>query len=146
MMSRYLHSTLICLAMVWGGMGCVPVKPIGPTTSGYFFVLRVSEPRLFLVLSGSPMAEHLPRQAEVIVQVQSAQGQPVDGVPVEFVLTGQEIASVTPRQAVTSAGQARAVLQPSATGAARVVARVEGMQQEVGITVSNTGGQMGASP
>jgi hypothetical protein len=92
------------------------------------------------------MAEHLPREAAVIVQVQNAQGQPVDGVPVEFALTGQEIAAVTPSQAVTSAGQVRAVLRPSATGAARVVARVEGMQQAVGISVSNAGGQMGASP
>jgi hypothetical protein len=119
------------------------MKPVGPTTSGYFFVLRVSEPRLFLVLSGSPMAEHLPHEAEVIVQVQNAQGQPVDGVPVEFALTGQEIAAVTPSRVGTSAGQARAVLQPSATGAARVVARVEGLQQAVGISVSNTPGQMG---
>ena len=144
MMSRYLHITLICLAMVWGGMGCASTKPIGPTTpSGYFFVLRVSATSLFLVLPGSPMAEHLPHEAEVIVQVQNAQGQPVDGVPVEFALTGQEIASVTPRQAVTSAGQARAVLQPSSTGVARVVARVESMQQEVGISVSSPPSQMG---
>jgi hypothetical protein len=106
-------------------------------------VLRVSETQLFLVLPGSPWAEHLPREAEVSVQVQNAQGQPVDGVPVEFSLAGQEIATVTPRQAVTQAGQARAVLQPSSTGAARVVARVEGLQQAVRLSVSSPPSQMG---
>jgi hypothetical protein len=136
--------TLLCLALGWGGMGCAPMQPVGPTApSGYFFVLHVSETRLFLLLPESPLVERFPREAAVLVQVQNAQGQPVDGVPVEFALTGQEIATVTPRQVVTSAGQARAVLQPSSTGVARVVARVEGLQQAVGISVSNPHGRMG---
>jgi hypothetical protein len=146
MMSRYLHITLLCLAIVWGGMGCAPVKPVGPTIpSGYFFLLSLSDTRLFLILPESPVARYLPGQADVVVQVRNAQGQPVDGVPVEFTVTGMEIASVTPRQAVTSAGQARALLQLSSTGVARVVARVEGMQQEVGFSVSNPDGQTGRS-
>jgi hypothetical protein len=137
MMSHYVRMLLLCLALLWGNMACAPVKPVGPTTpSGYFFSLRVSDTQLFLVLPGFSFA-HLPREAEVIVQVQNAQGQPVDGVAVEFSVTGTQIATVTPQRVFTRSGQARAVLTPSITGVARVVARVEGMQQEVRITVAS---------
>jgi hypothetical protein len=118
-------------------MACAPVKPVGPTTpSGYFLALRVSATQLFLILPGFSYA-HLPREAEVIAQVQNAQGQPVDGVAVEFTVTGMQIAAVTPQRAVTRGGQARAMLTPSTTGVARVVARVEDMQQGVRITVTS---------
>jgi hypothetical protein len=131
-----VHITLLCLVLVWGSVACAPAKPVGPTTpSGYFFSLRVSDTQLFLVSSGFSY-EHLPRQAEVIVQVQNAQGQPVDGVPVELTVAGMQIAAVTPPRMLTHGGQAHAVLTPSTTGAARVVARVEGMQQEVRFAVS----------
>jgi hypothetical protein len=136
-MLHYVPITLLCLALVWGSMACAPAKLVGPTTpSGYFFSLRVSDTQLFLTLQGSSF-EHLPRQAEVIAQVQNAQGQPVDGVPVEFAVAGMQIAAVTPARMLTHSGQAYAVLTPSTTGTARVVARVEGMQQEVRIAVTS---------
>jgi hypothetical protein len=135
-MRHYVHITLLCLALVWGSMACAPAKLVGPTTpGGYFFSLRVSDTELFLILSGFSY-ERLPRQAEVIVQVQNAQGQPVDGVPVEFAVAGRQIAEVAPPRVLTQHGQARAVLTPSTTGAARVVAGVEGMQREVRFAVS----------
>jgi hypothetical protein len=144
-MPHYVHVTLLCLALVWGSMACAPAKLVGPTTpGGYLFSLRVSDTGLFLSLSGSSF-EHLPRQAEVIVQVQNAQGQPVDGVPVEFAVAGMRIAAVTPPRVLTQSGQARAVLTPSTTGAARVVARVEGMQQEVRFAVSSAPSPSGMS-
>lgn len=136
-MPHYVHITLLCLALVWGSTACAPAKLVGPTIpSGYFFSLRVSDTQLFLTLPGSTL-EHLPRQAEVIVQAQNAQGQPVDGVTVEFAVAGMQIATVTPPRVLTRSGQARAVLTPSTTGAARVVAGVEGMQQEVRFSVSS---------
>jgi hypothetical protein len=113
------------------------MKPVGPTTpSGYFLSLRVSDTRLFLVLPGFTFA-HLPRQAEVIAQVQNAQGQPVDGVAVEFTVAGMQIATIAPQRVLTRSGQARAVLTPSSTGTVRVVASVENMQQAVSITVAS---------
>ena len=137
MMSHYVHRTLLCLALIWGSMACAPAKLVGPTTpSGYFFSLRASDTQLFLVLPGFSFA-HLPREAEVIAQVQNAQGQPVDGVAVEFTVAGMQIATVTPQRVLTRSGQARAMLTPSTTGATRVVARVEGMQQEVRIAVAS---------
>jgi hypothetical protein len=136
-MPHYMHITLLCLALIWGSMACAPAKRLGPTTpSGYFFSLRVSDTELFLILSGFSY-EHLPREAEVIVQVQNAQGQPVDDVPVEFAVAGMQIAAVTPPRVLTHSGQARAVVTPSTTGVARVVARVEGMQQAVRIAVTS---------
>jgi hypothetical protein len=60
-------------------------------------------------------------------------------------VTGMQIATVTPQRAVTSGGQARAVLQPSTIGAARVVAGVEGMQQEVRFSVSTPPSPSGMS-
>jgi hypothetical protein len=135
-MLHFVRITLLCLVVVWGNMACAPVKPVGPTTpTGYFFSLRVSDTKLFLTLQGASFA-HLPREAELIVQVQNAQGQPVDGVAVEFAVAGMQIAAVTPQRVVTHSGQARAVLTPSTTGAARVVARVESMSQEVWFTVN----------
>ena len=135
-MLHFVRITLLCLVVVWGSMACASVKPVGPTTpTGYFFSLRVSDTKLFLTLQGASFA-HLPREAELIVQVQNAQGQPVDGVAVEFAVAGMQIAAVTPQRLVTHSGQARAVLTPSTTGAARVVARVESMSQEVWFTVN----------
>jgi hypothetical protein len=140
-----MRLTLLCAALGCGTIACAPAKLVGPTTpSGYFFSLRVSDTRLFLVIPGSSF-EHLPRQAEVIGQVQNAQGQPVDGVPVEFAVVGMQIAEVTPQRVVTRSGQARAVLTPSTTGVARVVARVEGMEQEVRINVSSAPNPSGMS-
>ena len=136
-MPHYVCITLLCLALVWGSMACAPAKLVGPTTpSGYFFSLRVSDTQLFLTQEST--FEHLPRQAEVLVQVQNTQGQPVDGVSVEFAVAGMQIAALTPPRVLTRRGQARAVLTPSTIGAARVVAGVEGMQQEVRFSVSNT--------
>jgi hypothetical protein len=137
MTPHYVRMILLCLALLWGSMACAPVRPVGPSTpSGYFLSLRVSDIRLFLVLPGFSFA-HLPRQAEVIAHVQDAQGQPVDGVAVEFSVAGMQIATVTPQRVLTRGGQARAVFTPSVTGAARVVARVEDMQQEVWISVAS---------
>jgi hypothetical protein len=144
-MSRYLRLMLFCVTLGWGSIACAPAKLVGPTTpSGYFLALRVSDTRLFLVISGS-LFEHLPHQAEVIVQVQNAQGQPVDGVPVEFAVAGMQIATVTPQRVLTRSGQARAMLTPSSTGVARVVARVEGIEQEVRISVSSPPSPSGMS-
>jgi Big-like domain-containing protein len=134
-MRYFARLTLLCLVVVWGSMACAPVKPLGPTApTGYFFSLRVSDPKIFLTLPGT--FEHLPRQAELTVQVQNAQGQPVDGVTVEFEVAGMEIAAVTPQRVATRSGQARAVLMPSTIGSARVVAHVENMSQAVRFAVA----------
>jgi hypothetical protein len=135
-MLHFVRITLLCLIVVWGSMACAPVQPIGPTTpTGYFFSLRVSDPKIFLTSPGT--FEYLPRQADLIVQVRNAQGQPVDGVAVEFEVTGMQIAAVTPQRVVTHSGQAHAVLTPSTVGSARVVAHVENMSQAVRFAVAS---------
>jgi hypothetical protein len=79
--------------------------------------------------------------AALVVQVQDAQGHPVDGVLVAFALEPewQQSASITPPQARTRHGMVRAILEPKTTGAIRVMARVENVTQAVVIAVSNPG-------
>ena len=45
-----------------------------------------------------------PTSAELIVRVQNTQGQPVDGIPVEFQVAPEGSASVSPQRALTNGG------------------------------------------
>jgi hypothetical protein len=51
----------------------------------------------------------------------------------------QQKASLTPQQAGTCAGLARAILVPELIGAIRVMARVENVTQQIVLTVSLPG-------
>jgi len=121
---------LLCLLVVGSSLACTPQpKLVGPTVpSGYFFAVRVPDIK----------TERLPASAELTVRVQDAQGQPVDGVPVQFQVepAGERSASVSPQRAMTNSGTARAVFQAESAGRARVQVRVENTTQEAVITVT----------
>jgi Big-like domain-containing protein len=121
---------LLCLMVVCSSMACAPQpKLAGPTApSGYFFVMRAPDIK----------TERLPASAELTVRVQDAQGQPVDGVPVQFQVapTGERIGSVSPERAMTNSGTARGVFQAQSAGRAPVRVRVENTTQEAVITVT----------
>lgn len=125
----YARWLLLCLMVVCSSLACTPQpKLVGPTVpSGYFFVVRVSDIK----------TERLPASTELTVRVQDAQGQPVDGVPVEFQMesAGERIGSVSPQRAMTNSGTARAVFQAQSAGRAPVLVRVEKTTQEAVITV-----------
>lgn len=85
------------------------------------------------------LAGNLPHNTEVIVRVQNAAGQPVDGVPVEFQVAPSWVdsVSITPEIALTKDGIARTRVQPLTSGALRLTARVEDITQESIIVVQS---------
>ena len=136
-MIRYISILFLGVMLVGGGMGCAP-KLIGPTQpSGYFFSLIVSDPQIYLFVN-PPSDRRLRDFAQVVVRVQNAQGQPVNGVPVEFQVESAwaQHASLTPPRAITQGGEALSVFRAKTTGAVRVMVRVEDMTRETLIIVS----------
>jgi Bacterial Ig-like domain (group 1) len=136
-MRRHLYRVFLCLALIITGVACAP-KLVGPTgTSGYFFSLSVSPTQIWLEPS-MLMSTERPTFAELLVQVRNAQGQPVDGVPVEFHVEPEWTNSVTlePPRTTTQGGVAQVIFRARSTGVARVMARVEDTIQETTITIS----------
>jgi hypothetical protein len=123
---RRLRLILLCLALASSSMACAP-KRVGPTASGYFFTVLVLNRNIFL-----------PETTELAVNVQNAQGQPVDGVPVTFQVEPgwAQDALIVPPQALTQGGTARAIFRARTTGAARVMVRVDNEVQAATIIIS----------
>jgi hypothetical protein len=118
---------LLCLGLVGSGIACAP-KRLGPTAAGYYFTVRVLNPSIYLS-----------EASEVRVDVQNAQGQPVDGVSVTFQVepSWAQNASIAPPQALTRGGMARAVLQAQTIGSLRIIVHVDNAVQEVRISVEH---------
>jgi hypothetical protein len=76
---------------------------------------------------------------ELVVRVQDAQGQPVDGVSVEFHVEPSWIQStaITPQRAITEDGVARAIIEPRTIGVVHVMARVENAAREASFLVQS---------
>jgi hypothetical protein len=121
-----LRLVLLCLVLACSSMSCAP-KLVGPTASGQYFFLRV-DPSI-----------NLARVSELFVHVQNAQGQPLDGVPVTFELEPKwaQRATISPQQALTRGGTARAIFQARTTGSARVIVRVDNATAEARINISS---------
>jgi hypothetical protein len=126
-MMRLWYLTLLYLALAGSGMACAP-KRLGPTAAGYYFTVRLLTPQIFLSDAAS-----------VRIDVQNAQGQPVDGVSVTFQVEPDwaQQASISPQQALTQGGTVRAVLQAQTTGIVRIMVRVDDSVQEVRITIAS---------
>jgi hypothetical protein len=133
-----VYRIFLCLALVVTGIACAP-KLLGPTgPSGYFFSLSVSTSNIWLAPAGLIPSERLPTFAELSVQVRDAQGQPVDGVPVEFQVepAWTNSASLEPSRTITRGGVAQTIFRAQTTGAVRIIARVEDTVRETRIAVS----------
>jgi hypothetical protein len=76
--------------------------------------------------------------AEVVVRVRNGQGQPLDGVPVEFQVDPEWAgsASVSPQRVLTRNGTARAMLHIDTIGVVNVAAHVGTITKEASIAVS----------
>lgn len=136
---RFLTMSLLGLALMVGGMACAPTF-IGPTApSGYQFSLQAYPSQIWLPNQLYSYNQRFPTQSTLTVKVQTAQGQPVDGVPVVFSLPSDwsPHASITPQRVITRNGKAQAVFQSTTTGAVKVAAHVENQTQEVFIAISN---------
>lgn len=136
-MIRYLSLLFLGVMLVCGSTGCAP-KLIGPTQpSGYFFSLVVSDPQIYLLVNRLSY-EYLADSTQVIVRVHNAQGQAVNGVPVEFQVepSWAQNASLTPSRAITQDGEAHAVFHANLIGVVRLVVRVEDRARDTTIVVS----------
>lgn len=142
-MGQCVRWLLLCLMIVCSALACTPQRRLGGPTvpSGYFFTVQVSEP---VIEADVPPPEgygsrdeDIPNATELIVRVQNAQGQPVDGIPVEFQVepAWASTASVSPQRAITNGGTARSVFKAEGTGIAHVRVRVENTIQEATILV-----------
>jgi hypothetical protein len=142
-MRQFMYITLLCLGLACSGMACAP-KRVGPTVpGGYFFTLQVSQPVVWLGPEDTVMTALYPDTTELMVRVQNAQGQPVDGVPVVFEVEPAEagLASISPPQAATQNGTARATLRAlTTTGMVRVMARVDNAIQRTTIWIEKRRG------
>lgn len=139
---RHIRVMFLGLMLTYGVLACAP-KLVGPTvSSGYFFSLWVSEPYIWLSLDGDPREERYPSFTELTVQVQNAQGQPVNGVPVMFQVEPDWIqdASVTPHRVMTRVGTAKGIFRAETTGVVRITVHVDDTTQETRIVVSSPPG------
>jgi hypothetical protein len=95
--------------------------------------LQVADPIIFF---GLPDPRY-PQTTEVIVRVQDAQGQPVDGMTVLFSVapSWMPFASLTPAEARTRLGEARTVFAGKTTGVVPIMARVDTVTLSTAITV-----------
>jgi hypothetical protein len=124
----------------------------GPTApSGYRFSLSVFPASITTSSSASiddgPPWTVYKRTAELIAQVQDAQGRPVENVPVVFEVAPewQQDAEVIPSRVLTRQGRAQARFQSSLIGVVPVLARVENTTQQVTIAVSLPGDIRGSA-
>ena len=143
-MLRHFALSLLGLGLVCNSTGCAP-KLLGPTTpAGYFFTLEVSPNPIWLRTVDAARAASFPNMAECIVRVQDARGQPVDSVPVTFEVEPGWVhsASISPSQAQTRGGIARALFQAQTTGVVRVLAHVDQTTAQTSLTMLTYEGTM----
>jgi hypothetical protein len=119
----------LCLVLLLGGFGCAP-KLIGPTNpSGYRFAVIAP-------------ASILARESdEIVVHVQDAQGQKVDGVSVSFQVDPSWAgnASVTPTRTITRGGEAHTTFWAGIVGIVPIQVQVENTQHQLTIAVGLRG-------
>ena len=136
---QHIRVMSLGLMLTYGVLACAP-RLVGPTVpSGYFFSLRVSDPYIWLLLDGDPREKQYPSFTELTVQVQNAQGQPVDGVPVMFQVEPDWIqnASVAPHRVMTRVGMAKGIFRAETTGVVRIMVHVDDTTQETRIVVAS---------
>lgn len=116
---------LLVLALCGVQLACAPTF-VGPTASGYYVAVIYDS------------AIYLTGQAQVMVHVKNAQGQPLDGIPVTFQVEPSwvNMASVTPQRAVTRKGVANAIFQAQTIGVAHVIITVDRVSKKIEITIS----------
>jgi hypothetical protein len=97
--------------------------------------LHISDTLIWLEV---PPPLRLPQSAEVVVRVRDAQGQPVDGITVTFAVepSWTQYVSLTPAQAPTRNGDARAIFEGRTTGVVPIMARVDNVSLRASITVT----------
>jgi len=120
---------ILLLLGCWGALNGAALEtaqaPLQTLRHSYTVSLRV------------PKAVFQRQSVEVVVQVQSARGQPVDGLPVEFSLdpSSSRYTLLAPARATTRRGIARAFLRADHAGTVRVVVRAGAITKRADIMV-----------
>jgi hypothetical protein len=125
----YRRLVFLSVVLLVSSTACAPPR-VGPTVpSGYFFTLI------------APSTLFQGEAAEIIVRVYDAQGNPVDGVAVEFQIEPgwAAQASLTPSRLLTQKGAAHTVFQASLIGRVGITAQVEQTIQTARIWVTLRG-------
>jgi uncharacterized protein (DUF58 family) len=135
-MVRSIPPICLCCMLLWASTACGPQQYEIPVQSehGYRVSLHVSDTLIWLgPVRGGPQA------AALLVRVRDAQGQPVDGLTVLFSVEPDwtQNAALTPAEARTRNGEARAIFQANTTGVVHVMARVDNVTREAAITVNS---------
>ena len=126
---RLLLKSVFCLALPFFVMACAPTL-LGPTAAtGYFFT----------VLYPSTILLHA--ATEIVVKVQDAAGQPVDGLPVLFEVDASWSgdATISPARVSTHKGRASAVIEVGVLGIMPLWVTVDGTRQEIRINAEQRG-------
>ena len=135
-MFRSVPTICLCCMLLWVSTACGPQQYEIPVQSehGYRVSLHISDTLIWL----GP-ARGLPEAAALLVRVRDAQGQPVDGLTVLFSVAPDwtQNAAITPAEARTRNGDARAIFQANTTGVVHIMARVDNVTREAAITVSS---------
>jgi hypothetical protein len=151
---------LLCVVLVGGNVWAAEqLQPgagstqrrglIGPTASGYYLSIQLTSPSLYFYTGGPPTpgsksALKHPVSTLLMVQVQDAQGEPVNGVSVAFELeprsqmAGKLLISNT--KPVTQNGKVEVNVQLAnkvgASAAGQLIARVENMTISTGLSIA----------
>ena len=122
-MKRDVALMFLCLMLACMGVGCAPKQA---TLSKQGYAISLHPPDSPVLLGGQTGGV-----GELVVRVRDTQGQPVDGVPVDFDLDPSWLpyASITPQRALTRDGKARAIVEPRTTGLVQVMVRVDDATQ-----------------
>jgi len=135
-MVRSIPPICLCCMLLWVSTACGPQQYEIPVQSehGYRVSLHLSDTLIWL---GS--VQGFPQTAVLVVRVRDAQGQPVDGLTVLFSVAPDwtQNAALTPAEALTRQGEARAIFQANTTGVVHVMARVDNVTREATITVNS---------
>ena len=136
-MLRSVPTICLCCMLLWVSTGCAPKHTASSALSehGYRVSLHVSDTLIRL----GPAGPGGPQAAELVVRVRDAQGQPVDGVAVQFSVepSWTQNVSLTPAEALTRNGEARSIFQANTTGVVHVMARADNVTRVATITVAS---------
>ncbi len=129
--------SLLCLTLPLGATAS-SVQRVGPTPSGYVFSLRVPDIEICPELPELAFNDDLPLSVERVVEVQTAKGQPVDDVLVEFQVGPEWVQStwISPQRTITRGGKVRVVLQTTSFDVVRILVRVDHTALEASIAVA----------
>jgi hypothetical protein len=137
-MGRCVPAGCLALLLLWGSLACTlkPGASSARSARGERVSLQVADTRIFFGHFAFPDAQ-FPHTTEVVVRVRDAQGQPVDGLTVQFSVAPSwtPYASLTPPEALTRPGEARAIFVARTTGVVPLMARVDTVILRAAITV-----------